>query len=122
MCAGLPLCVKSSTITQSLTVPPKADNEALSTSLSSQLTAAGTNGIVSTPPPRPSARACSSFDNHTKADQSADQSADTAAPRPGPPTRPRLGRPGRGVTAVTVRLEPKQHAKMDTVTSASTSN
>lgn len=52
-----------------------ADNEALSTSLSSQLTAAGTNGIVLTPPPRPSARGCFCIDSRTKADQSAKHSS-----------------------------------------------
>lgn len=41
------------------------------TSLSPQLTAAGTNGVVLTPPPRPLARDRFSFDSHTKADQSA---------------------------------------------------
>jgi len=86
--------------------PSRADNEALSTSLSSQLTAAGTNGIVLTPPPRPSAGACYSFDNLTKADQSADTAVPPPPQRQGPPTRPLLCRPGGGggVTAATVRL------------------
>lgn len=55
MCAELPLCVKAPTIASR---PSQADNEALFTSLSSQLTAAGTNGIVLTPLPRPLAREC----------------------------------------------------------------
>lgn len=70
MCRIVTVC-QTNTITS---CPSQVDNEALSTSLSSQLTAAGTNGIVSTPTPRPSARDCVSFDTNTKADQSAKHS------------------------------------------------
>lgn len=64
MCRELPFCVRLSTISSH---PSHADNEALSTSLSSQLTTAGTNGILLTPLSRPSAIACFSLDSHTKA-------------------------------------------------------
>lgn len=87
--------------------PSQADNEALSTSLSSQLTAAGTNGIVLTPPPRPSARDCFSFDSPTKADQSAKHS------HLGTKTThlTMIGDVRQEVTAVTVRLEPNVACK-----------
>lgn len=54
----------------------QAENEALcTTSLSSQLTAAGTNGIVLTPPPRPSARDWSAFVRLSMQKQSAKHSS-----------------------------------------------
>lgn len=81
--------------------PSLADNEAASSSLSPQLTAAGTNGVALTPPPGPSTRACFSFDSRTKANQLV-----TQQPRDQdhPPDRLVWG---GGHCCCTVRLEPQ---------------
>lgn len=116
MCAELPPCVKATVITSP---PSQADNEALFTSLSPQLTAAGTNGIVLTPPPRPSPRPSASllllwqsYKGWPVGQQAIPKTRTTHLTGAG------VVRQG-GVTAVTVRLETKQHVKIDTVTTTS---
>lgn len=96
---------QTNTITSRLS---QAENEALcTTSLSSQLTAAGTNGIVLTPPPRPSARDCFCIDSRTKADQSAKHSSPETKTTHMNVTE-QTTRWG-GCHSLTVELEPKQH-------------
>lgn len=86
----------------------QAENEALcTTSLSSQLTAAGTNGIVLTPPPRPSARDWSAFVRLSMQKQSAKHSSPETKTTHMNVTE-QATRWG-GCHSLTVELEPKQH-------------